>query len=1137
MGDSNYAKWLCILVQAIVISVVLCFIGYPAFSLWFPDTSSHNELYKKDAYSKYHNNNSVKKQSYVTALEQGDVLQEFVHSKIEMEEKLLQANVSARNGIKAYNRDDMLMAILTWVRTLGILNQVPGTEREKADCHALIGEALKQMELYGLASVAFSKALAIFKDLPEMDDQTVKCYLSIGIVYRQLGRFEQAIGQYKNAIDILENIPGSEYEKAACCMNIGVALLDLGKYKQAVAWQKNAFANLKKIPGTEGDRAGCYMNIGLALEKMGHYEQAIARHKKALAMFQQIPDTEHGRADCHKNIGGALEGMGRYRQAIARHKKALAMFQQIPYTKSAKSGCFLNVGNAFLALKAYPKAIETLESAALCASGWRLSRALGKAYRGRAAKGDLKRAVDSYLDAMKDTEALRADVLAFEHRAGFFEKPAQVYGEFARFLTDMVEKGVRIENEDVLQWTTRAGAPEGLLDAAFHYSDRAKGRALLDAMRERAALSKHARRAGAGLLAEDKALSLQIGRLQALRLKLPKDRQDRRKELAGRIRALQQRRNQFEVELKRTALGAYVSPEWNKPMDTMRRMSEDTAVLQYSVGREECLLLLMTHGGVSAHRLAVQGRALPELLPRQQASRGELLDAWEKRRGEVGLDGLVRLARMRVEDLARDKDERRKRISAAEQEDILKRLGEIALPAGALKAIRQRNIEHLVVILDGALHYIPFAMLRVPGPDGGDGQYLLEQFSISYTPSLAMLETVRRQAVGRAQQRKHERRSFLAFANPDFGGPPTSLEAEDGFVTRVMAIRRQRYADQGLRLLPLPGTEKVALGIAEFFGAARAFFESEPGNLEGGSVVFAREGACESRAKQILGSGRDGVARARWKYLLFATHGQSDNYNGMLSCLALSKPSSETGQDGFLLAQEVLDLKLDTDLVMLSACQTGLGRMRRGEGLTGLSTAFFIAGAESVCASLWQVPTEPTSMLTEKFFQLLKDGDMSRAEALRQAQLAVLDHGRKVQSKTSLHAEPFCWAAFELMGEYRRDPTARSHASIHRKQTVTDQAPAERGNALHRMQAFLKQKGLYEGDIDGAFGERSWAALQRYLKTEQLYAGAIDGQPGPVTIAALKQMQRQLGVPRTGHVDFATVQALEMEKVIPLDDK
>lgn len=187
------------------------------------------------------------------------------------------------------------------------------------------------------------------------------------------------------------------------------------------------------------------------------------------------------------------------------------------------------------------------------------------------------------------------------------------------------------------------------------------------------------------------------------------------------------------------------------------------------------------------------------------------------------------------------------------------------------------------------------------------------------------------------------------------------------------------------------------------------------GAPEGTADVYTGKGACEEQAKQVMGAA-DG-ASVGWRYIMFSTHGLADMQNGMLSCIALSSPAPGSEEDGFLQAQEVLNLQLDTDLVMLSACQTGLGRMCGGEGLVGLSAAFFYAGAESVCASLWSARSAATTQLVTEFFKPLKEGKADKAEALRQAQLTVMHSGRDLDGQSTDYSAPFYWAAFVLVGE------------------------------------------------------------------------------------------------------------------------
>jgi len=132
----------------------------------------------------------------------------------------------------------------------------------------------------------------------------------------------------------------------------------------------------------------------------------------------------------------------------------------------------------------------------------------------------------------------------------------------------------------------------------------------------------------------------------------------------------------------------------------------------------------------------------------------------------------------------------------------------------------------------------------------------------------------------------------------------------------------------------------------------------------------------------------------------------------MYSLIAFAQ-DDDPKEDGFLHTYEIFNLQLNTDLVTLSACETGLGKLSRGEGLIGLTRAFMYAGAPSVLVSLWSVD-ESTAALMKIFYQNLKDG-MSKAEALRQAKLKLI---RKHESGMSF-AHPFLWAAFVLVGEGR----------------------------------------------------------------------------------------------------------------------
>jgi CHAT domain-containing protein len=149
-----------------------------------------------------------------------------------------------------------------------------------------------------------------------------------------------------------------------------------------------------------------------------------------------------------------------------------------------------------------------------------------------------------------------------------------------------------------------------------------------------------------------------------------------------------------------------------------------------------------------------------------------------------------------------------------------------------------------------------------------------------------------------------------------------------------------------------------------------------------------------------------------YRYVHFATHGFLDSQHPELSGLLLSMYDQQgVPQDGFLRAHEVFNLKLAAELVTLSACQTGLGKEIKGEGLVGLTRGFMYAGAPRVVVSLWSVSDEGTAELMARFYRGMLQEGKRPAAALQAAQIAML--------KEPKFAAPFYWAAFTLQGEWR----------------------------------------------------------------------------------------------------------------------
>ncbi|RMD59447.1 CHAT domain-containing protein [Candidatus Parcubacteria bacterium] len=278
------------------------------------------------------------------------------------------------------------------------------------------------------------------------------------------------------------------------------------------------------------------------------------------------------------------------------------------------------------------------------------------------------------------------------------------------------------------------------------------------------------------------------------------------------------------------------------------------------------------------------------------------------------------------------------------------------------------GVRELTVLPDDALAYLPFEVLVVArGEARHDYDFqradlLLHHFAISYAYTFGSL-------LAHPEARKEGRGLLLAVGNPDVGAHGDA---------------RDRRTDG--QLGSLPSAEREISGVTDIVGRNR-------------SAVFVGEAATEDAVK----------SRATdFRLLHFATHSLVNDYEPLYSKMILAR-SREGSEDGFLQTYEIFNLPLRADLVVLSACNTAVGRLKRGEGLMSLARAFFSSGARSLVASLWNVNDEATATLMRLFYRNLKAG-MKLNVALQQAKIEFLSTAREGRS------DPFYWAPFILIG-------------------------------------------------------------------------------------------------------------------------
>jgi CHAT domain-containing protein len=298
----------------------------------------------------------------------------------------------------------------------------------------------------------------------------------------------------------------------------------------------------------------------------------------------------------------------------------------------------------------------------------------------------------------------------------------------------------------------------------------------------------------------------------------------------------------------------------------------------------------------------------------------------------------------------------------------------------------------LVVVPDASLAFVPFETFRTKKG------YLVQERLVTYTPSLAMSQLI--------HERKSSRgaRSLLALGDARYEAVALR-EGLDKLEKQQVAWDARRRQERGLVLTDtyadlgyasfsdLPGTRKEAVGIARL--------------VPGGQVLLGPD-VTEARLK-AMSQGGD---LARYRILHFATHGIAFPETPSLSALVLSRAKDK--EDGFLTMAEIAKLRIDAEQVVLSACDTGLGKLYAGEGVVGLTQAFFVAGARSVSVSLWKVPDESTAELMLSAYGSMQTGRRSFATAMAEAKRAFIDGSVGGGRFT----RPYHWAPFVHYGTW-----------------------------------------------------------------------------------------------------------------------
>lgn len=552
---------------------------------------------------------------------------------------------------------------------------------------------------------------------------------------------------------------------------------------------------------------------------------------------------------------------------------------------------------------------------------------------------------------------------------------------------------------DLLMQMHRQTPDRGFAARALQTSERARARTLLEMLNE--THSEISRDVDPTLLAREQQLRHRLGakaayQIEALNAGRP---ESEIAELESEIRRVNSEYDFVQAQIKdqSPAYAQLTRPSILTLPEIQAALKEDegTVLLEYLIGDERSYLWLVTPDKLITRELP--GRQSLETLA---SGVYESLTAQRRQPGENSAQYFARYVSAEAQFCPR---------AARLSRVLLEPLEEIA------------QASRLLVVADGGLHYIPFDALPLPSADpevcriGADtANYvpLLTSFEVVNLPSFSSLALLRRLNSSSPAPAQ----GIAIWADPVFESDdprvterllnhPAPAQAQEGSADASVASEETEPQFFNVPNSPLPRlleTEREAESIRQLAPAGAAMV------LRG----FA------SNRESVL--GRD---LKNYRILHFATHGMIDSRHSLLSGLLLSTIDEQgRSQNGLLRLHDIYGLRLNAELVVLSACQTGLGKELPGEGFVGLTQGFLYAGSRSIVASLWQVEDNSSATLMKNFYQGLLEGGDTPAVALRRAKLLMY----RQESRQS----PYYWSAFVMQGEFR--PTVNRHYSVPR---------------------------------------------------------------------------------------------------------
>ena len=896
-----------------------------------------------------------------------------------------------RNIGEVYDQSgDRRKALDYYERSLAIA-EAAGNRREEAIALNNIGVAHNQLGDCQQALDHFDRALRLERALDDRDLEALTLY-SIGQAYDNLGEKQKILDALRQALSLVRTA-GDRQGEAYILNDIGRAYDDLAAEQSALDSLNNALPLIRAVGNRSGE-AYTLQNIGRVYDHLGQRQKALDYYSQAL-MLRRTVGNRAGESQTLSAMGRVYFALGDYSKALDYLQQGLSLSRSTE-NRFAEAFSLNEISKVYLALGEREKALESCRQALSLADAVGDRRAESNALYGIARveqeRGNLDDALVQVEAAIKIIESLRTEVLGEELRASYF---STVQNNYALYV-------------DVLMRLHQLHPSDGNEPKALEFSERARARSLLETLAEAQA---HIRQgADPALLERERNLARLLKGKQAVEIKVLSRKHTEEQILAIRteIAGILVQYEQVEGQIRATSphYAALTQPQPLSTPEIQQQLDANTLLLEYALGDEHSYLWAV--GPDSLHSFQLPKRSEIEAAARRFY---DLLTARNKEvKGETESQKQTRLAEVKTQYPE----------AAQALSKIL--LGPVApLPKG----------KRLVIVADGALQYIPFSALPEPLSDKNSnpktkavGQAPLTPLVVDHEvislPSASTLAVLRREIKGR-----QEAPNIVAvLADPVF-------DSHDPRVSRAVGSSEREAQRQSQKTT---GTQRPEEAEAASLSASLTKDRltrsaNEVGLSEGGQLHFARLAFSRREAQDIVAAAPRGKglmavdfkaslqtatnpALAHYRIVHFATHGLLNSENPELSGLVLSLVDQHgKSRDGFLQLQDIYNLNLPADLVVLSACETGLGKEIRGEGLIGLTRGFMYAGAGRVIASLWKVDDVATAELMKRLYRGMLTEGLPPAAALRQSQIEMWKQQR--------WNSPYYWAAFVIQGEWK----------------------------------------------------------------------------------------------------------------------